>query len=340
MSMPRNIALLGGQSSGKSTLLGALGNALKAETLTHLRMDGLDADARGLQRLAQPLHHGRYPQRTKAGERIDLVVPLRTTGDYFGSDAFTLRAGDYDGEEVDRLFRDRLREWTSEWRQRALADGLLLLLRPGEKTRPPLLQSSPLPDDMARWRLLRERGASSASPSEQASVPHRSDSFFGQIYLEEAPPPPHATPTDPVAIPVELPLIELLQFIRNVRELPAGRRPRKDNERFRIALLVTAWDAVSQDWRKAGPAAFLSHHFPLLDDYLWSNFLPDDVFRFGLSATGGDLRDPDYSQAYLDMDDPAGFVEWLDPLLGIRNSRDIGMPLYWVLFGDRALGAL
>ena len=335
--MPRNIALLGGQSSGKSTFLGALGDALKAEALTHLRLDGLDTDARALRRLAEPLHHGRYPQRTKAGERLDLVVPLRTVGAHFESAPFTLRAGDYDGEEVDRLFRDRLREWTDEWRQRALADGLLLLIRPGEKTRPPRLRSSPMPDDMVRWRMLREQGTSSSSQSEQPPGPHDSASFFGQIHLEEAPPPPHATPTDPVTVPVELPIIELLQFIRNVRELPPGQRPQKDAERFRIAMLVTAWDAVSQDWRKAGPAAFLSHHFPLLDDYLWSNFLQDDVFRFGLSATGGDLRDSDYCQAY--MDDPSGFVEWLDPLHGIRDSRDIGLPLYWLLFGDRALGA-
>lgn len=337
MSMPRNIALLGAQFSGKSTYLGALGYALKAKMLTHLHLAGLDTDARGLQRLAESLHHGRYPQRTKAGERHDLVVPLRTAGDHFGSETFTLRAGDYDGEEVDRLFRDRLREWTSEWRQRALATGFLLLIRPGDTTRAPRLHTSPIPDDMTRWRLLRERGAASASALKPVPEPHRSENFFGQIQLEEAPPPPHATPTDPVSIPVELPLIELLQFIRNVRELPPGQRPRKDEERFRIALLVTAWDAVSPEWRQAGPAAFLSHHFPLLDDYLWSNFLPDDVFRFGLSATGGDLKDATYSEAY--MDDPSGFVEWLDPLQGIRESRDIGMPLYWVLYGDRAFEA-
>jgi hypothetical protein len=171
-------------------------------------------------------------------------------------------------------------------------------------------------------------------------VPHTSEGFFGRIHLDEEIPPPHATPTDPVTIPTELPLIELLQFIRNVRALPPGQRPRKDSERFRIALLVTAWDAVSPEWHEAGPAAFVSHHFPLLDDYLWSNFLQDDVFRFGLSATGGNLRDPDYSQTYLDMDEPAGFVEWQDPLQGIRHSKDIGLPLYWLLYGDRAFGAL
>ncbi|KFA93005.1 hypothetical protein [Archangium violaceum] len=334
--MSRNIALLGAQFSGKSTFLGALGNALKAKALKHLHMAGLDADARALQRLAEPLHHGRYPQRTKAGERQELVVPLRTEGGPFGSDAFTLRAGDYDGEEVDRLFRDRLREWTSEWQQRALAHGFLLLIRPGD-IRPPRLHSHPMPDDMTRWRQLREPGASSASAPVTAQQ-HRSADYFGRIHLEEAPPPPYATASDPVSIPAELPLIELLQFIRNVRELPPGRRPRKDGERFRIALLVTAWDAIPPEWRKAGPAAFLSHHFPLLEDYLWSNFLPDDVFRFGLSATGGDLKDTTYSETY--MDDPSGFVEWLDPAQGILNSRDMGLPLYWALYGDRAFAAL
>ena len=337
MSTSRSIALLGGQSTGKSTYLGALGDALKAEELRHLRLAGLEGDARGLQRLSEPLHEGHYPPRTTSNERLELVARLRTHGTYFESLSFTLRAGDYDGEEVERLFRDRLRQWTSEWRQRALADGLLLLVRPNDAVRQPRSNSESHPNDMARWRMLHQREIIPASPGLQTqSTSARADNFFGSFSIEEVPPAPLAAPSDPVLIPTDLALVELLQFIRNVRDLAPGVRPR-NKERFRVALVVTAWDAISKEWREAGPNRFLAHHLPLLQDYLWSNFLQDDIFRFGLSATGGDLRNPEYSQKY--MDAPEGFVEWQDLGGPIRKSPDIGLPLYWLLFGDRALSA-
>jgi hypothetical protein len=68
-------------------------------------------------------------------------------------------------------------------------------------------------------------------------------------------------------------------------------------------------------------------------DFLWSNFRTEDVFRFGLSSTGGDLNNPAYKKRYLD--DPRGFVEWRD--FGASHaSDDIGLPLYWLLFGQDA----
>jgi hypothetical protein len=339
MSQSHDIALLGGPSTGKSTFLGALVDALQMEKLSHLRLSGLGDDARGLQRLAEPLLAGHYPQRTKASERLGLIAPLRTAGSYFDPLSFTLRAGDYDGEEVERLFRDRIHGWSDEWRQRALSGGFLLLIRPHEHTRPPRQPPASEPDDTSRWRLLRrEPVASSSSPSPRPApaAPTDANRYFGDLSVDEVPPPPRASPTDPVTVPTALSLIELLQFIRHVRKLAPGERPRGE-ERFRIALLVTTWDSVDPGWRKGGHATYLAHHLPLLEDFLWSNFLPDDVFRFGLSSTGGDLRNPDYNTRYLD--DPSGFVEWRDSGSGIQHKRDIGLPLYWLLFGDRALGA-
>ncbi|HSP81448.1 MAG TPA: hypothetical protein VLQ93_23220 [Myxococcaceae bacterium] len=339
MSQAHDIALLGGPSTGKSTYLGALVDALQMEKLEHLQLAGLGDDARGLQRLADPLLEGHYPQRTHSGERLELVAPLRTAGEYFDPLSFTLRAGDYDGEEVDRLFRDRIHGWSDEWRQRAFSSGFLLLVRPDAHSRLPRTHA-PEPDDTSRWSLLRSEPVApqpAPGPRSAPAAPTNPNTFFGELSVDEVPPPPRAAPTDPVTVPTALSIIELLQFIRHVRKLAPGERPRGD-ERFRIALLVTSWDSVDPTWRKAGPAAYLSQHLPLLEDYLWSNFLPDDVFRFGLSATGGDLRTPLYKDKYLE--DPSGFVEWQDAGSGLQTSRDIGLPLYWLLFGDRAFGAL
>ena len=338
MSTSRNLALLGGPFTGKSTYLGALVDALQMRKLKHLELKGMGGDARGLQRLAEPLLEGNYPPRTAVGQRLDLVAPLRTAGSFFESLSFTLRAGDYAGEEVEHLFRDRIHGWSSAWQQRAHSDGFLLLVQPDALTQLPHSQLTGLVDEQQRWRHLRREpeAFSSFSARPVQTAPTNADAFFGKLSMEEVPPPPRAAPSDPVAVPKALAVIELLQFIRHVRGLAPGERPR-GKERFRIALLVSAWDAVDATWREAGPATYLAHHLPLLEDYLWSNFLPDDVFRFGLSSTGGDLHNPDYNEQYLD--DPSGFVEWRDIGRGIQAKPDIGLPLYWLLFGDRALGA-
>jgi hypothetical protein len=159
---------------------------------------------------------------------------------------------------------------------------------------------------------------------------------FGPLAVEGLQEAPRAQPSEPVVVPTALATIELLQFIRYVRGLAPGERPHGER-RLPVALLVSAWDAVDEDWRRAGPTAYLTQNLPLLTDYLWSNFLPDDVFCFGLSATGGDLLDASYRKRY--QDDPSGFVEWTDGSGTRQQSRDIGLPLYWLLFGDRALGA-
>lgn len=337
MSSARSLMLLGGPATGKTTYLGALVDALQNETVRHLRLDGLADDARGLQQLADPLLGGMYPQRTKSAERIPLVAPLRTAGDYFESTAFTLSAGDYDGEEVERLFRDRIHGWTDEWKQRALADGLLLLVRPQAVAQLPRLQPPPEVDEASRWERLHREEKQAAAPrvGRSPATPQRPETIFGAVSIEEVVPPRRAAPTDPVAVPTAFATIELLQFIRRVRGLDPGERPRGE-KRLRIALIVTAWDSVDPHWRQAGPARYLSEQLPLLEDFLWSNFHADDVFRFGLSATGGDLRNPEYSQRYLE--NPGGFVGWRDGM-GLRTHRDIGLPIYWLLFGDRALGA-
>ncbi len=337
MSESRGISLLGGQSTGKSTYLGALVDALQTEKLQHLRLAGLGQDARGLQRLADPLLDGQYPQRTKAGERLSLEAPLRTAGTYFDSRGFMLRAGDYDGEEVERLFRDRIHGFSAEWAERARSGGFLLLVKPDAQTRPPRMDHGA--HDGSAWHLLRQEAKAPSTTASGAapSAPVNATNFFGPDALDEAPAPPRAAFSDPVQVPSTLALIELLQFIRFVRDLAPGERPQRDEERFRIALLVTSWDSVDPAWRQQGPARYLAQHMSLLEDYLWSNFLPDDVFRFGLSSTGGNLADPRHQERYLD--DPSGFVEWMDPLRGIQHTRDIGLPLYWLLFGDSAFGA-
>jgi hypothetical protein len=320
------LALLGGPASGKTTYLGALLDGLESGASSRFVLDGSPSDATAHDRLIEPLLDARYPQRTKA-ERNRLELPLRMVE---GSEAFTLLMGDYDGEEVERLFQDRTRGFSEEWKARSSARGLLLFVRPDALVALPKLDPDGEASEDARWKALTGKQRADKRAPHRVDRPER---VFGPGLAEETPLPPRAAPDHPVRVPTALAVIELLQFLRHVRGLDPGERPPPGE--LRIAFVASAWDAVDRSLRDAGPAGFLAQQAPLLEDYLWSNFHADDVFRFGLSATGGDLRDPRYQEQYRTT--PGGFVEWADATGTIVQTSDLSLPIAWLLSGDRAL---
>lgn len=336
MTASSTLALLGGPESGKTTYLGALVDALQSESLPGLKLGSLPADVRAYQSLTEPLLEGRYSQRTKKEERHLLELPLRALRNGRLEDV-ALTVGDYAGEEVEQLFQDRTSGFSPEWHARAGAQGLLLFLRPDALTPlPPLQRREPL-SDAVRWQALGGRSVEqeNARPSKTTeATPVRPEHVFGPGVIDEPVGPAPARPNDRVRVPTVLAIIELLQFLRHIRDLAPGERLPPGE--LRVAILTTAWDAVDRSWRERGPRSFLVEHAPLLDDFLWSNFHEDDVACFGLSSTGGDLRDERYRERYLD--DMHGFVGWADLTGKVARSRNIALPIAWVLSGDQALG--
>lgn len=324
----RTLALLGGPNSGKTTFLGALADAVSAGSTKRLRLRGAPQDARALMRLQEPLARGEYPQRTKA-ERHHLRAPLITRGTGATDVAFDLDVGDYAGEDVERLFVERQGGFSDEWRARAGAAGLLLFVRPGADVRlPTSVRSSPT--DAERWAAVKgEVEAEQASEGEGPRARFR----YGISAGDEASSP--LGPREPVRVPTTLALIEVLQFLRYARDLAPGERPLAGIQR--IAVLLSAWDAVGRASRVRGPTRYVADEVALLNDYLWSNYRPTDVMCFGLSATAGDLNDPKHRERYLD--DPHGFVEWSMAGGVVHSTRDLTLPLRWALFGDNALEA-
>lgn len=316
MTESQGVCVLGGPSSGKSTYLGAVASAVEDQDTRLFRMGELPDDVSGLARLQDPLLEGRYPQRTQSGEKAELRMVLEARAPLPDA-TVEVSIIDYAGETVERLFRDRTRGWTSEWQVRASSAGVLVFLRP------PAVQALP--------RLKRAPARGIPQGSEIARV-------FGDDTLapDESPSAPPTAVTDPVRMPTELAIIELLQFLRYVRGLAPGERPRPDD--WRIGVMVAAWDDVSDDWRKQGPKAYLQQEFSLLEDFLWSNFHSAGVRRFGLSATGGDLEDKGYRQGYVDGE-ATGFVTW-NAAGRVREATDLALPLAWALFGDRAFRGL
>jgi len=330
----RQIAILGASASGKSTWIGALASSLLEDSAEHVCLVDVAAAMAPLLRLSEPLELGEYPKRTPIDHQTDLELPLATKGERFPDARFTLRVGDYAGEQVERLFRDRARGWSEAWKTRARADAIVLFLRPEATTPLPRLEPSRATRD--QWEALR-----SSSPEAPATVHLKSpqaagpEDLFSDVLVEEAADAPAPAPGEPVRVPTVLALVELLQFLRDVRGLAPGERP--PTGALRIVLLASAWDQVDQAWRTngQGPAAFLAEQAPLLHDFLWSNFHADDVFRFGLSSTGGDLGKLGHRERY--EEEPGGFVEWTDTTGHLCSTRDLALPLYWALFGDAAL---
>ncbi len=240
MSTPVTIALLGGPASGKTTYLGALADALSANVSTSLRIARAAADARGFLRLMEPLQQGEYPRRTNE-ERHRFHAELDAISPDGAATRLTLEAGDYDGEEVERLFR-RERPLTDEWRARADARGVLLFVR-HDATTPLPKDARPPPTDAERWKAVQGAPAESNMPRSTTPDDPMARLGYGLTTIDLAAPP--ARPHDRVKVPTTLALIEVLQFLRHLRGLDPGERPRRGSQR--VAILLAAWDAVAEN---------------------------------------------------------------------------------------------
>jgi hypothetical protein len=331
MNARSTVALLGGPGSGKTTYLGAIIRALEACDLSRLRLGLLPEDATAYEQLSEPLLELKYPQRTKAAERHTLDLPLRATRDGRVED-ISLSMGDYAGEEVERLFMDRNHGFSPEWRARADARGLLLFLRPDVLTPLPRLRPHEPLTDRERMLALKTKGAPTGRARPRKKTEADPEVAFGAGLQDDLRKPRVAAPSDPVQVPTVLAVVELLQFLRHERGLDPGERPASGE--MRIALLAAAWDAVDPSWQRKGPGELFAERAPLLEDFLWSNYRPEDVFHFGISSTAGDLEDERYKEQY--REDPHGFVVWGDASGRLHRRRNLALPIEWVLFGDEA----
>ncbi len=126
----------------------------------------------------------------------------------------------------------------------------------------------------------------------------------------------------------------MLQMVRARRQWSLGERPRT----VRLAVVLTAWDAVDSHLAALGPDHYLRERLSLLHDFVWSNFGPTSFRCFGLSATGKDLeKDDSYSQRFRDRESSLSKVFWSTSGDEVHEDDDVSLPFAWAIAGDAAL---
>ncbi len=122
----------------------------------------------------------------------------------------------------------------------------------------------------------------------------------------------------PGGIPTQVKLVDLLQLLCD----------HIDKERFRLAVVVSAWDLVGEE---ALPSEWLTRALPLLDQFLISARSRLDFRIYGVSAQGGQLpEDVDRLRAYTKASDRIEVV-----LDDSAPTHDITAPIRWALNIDR-----
>lgn len=111
-------------------------------------------------------------------------------------------------------------------------------------------------------------------------------------------------------------LVEMLQFIN---------RERKDDDKTKIAIVVSAWDkAIELHGENYIPMQWVSSECPLLFQFLYSN---DDLYEidfFGISAQGGDYSKD--KQELIKMD----ITKRIKVVNNGEISFDIAKPIVWL----------
>ncbi len=314
MTSMRHVALIGGPESGKTTYVARLWLQLEEDLPdASLRRRGILDSFEDVNALMEPLLGGTYPQRTKA-ERHALRVPLTFVGER-GEEPVELFVPDYNGEEVEWLFKYRGERWTEEWERQAGATGIMIFVRPT------LLKDLP---ELTRGHVP-VGGSDDTEPQDLFDTP--------RVEAED-PPQRYPDPESAVHVPTSVNLVEVLQFVREAKGLNIGERPKPGT--LRVAVVISCWDVIA-DKAKTGPYGYVQQRLALLDDVLWSNFHPEDIRMFGLSSTGGDLRDKKFAEQY--EPERSGYVVVQDrPDAHPRQVDDVALPVAWLIGGDHVPG--
>lgn len=125
-------------------------------------------------------------------------------------------------------------------------------------------------------------------------------------------------------IPTQISLLELLRFTdENVS--------RSNKSKPKVAVIIAAWDLLSEEEKVQGPIGYLQNQFPMFAGRI-EDIDTLDVKVFGCSIVGGDLKEDAFEQAFLNNSiDKTGYIVHYDSTGVLINDADITKPINWLL---------
>lgn len=140
------------------------------------------------------------------------------------------------------------------------------------------------------------------------------------------------TEWDPEKSPTQVKLVDILQILVDQRPSRAL---------VRLALVVSAWDSIEAIHRvrprggrraELTPDTWLEQTLPLLHQYLQGNAATFTVQVFGISAQGGDVKNPHDVERLSALDVTTDRV---NVVCGTNCTNDVTTPIRWLLGGAR-----
>jgi double-GTPase-like protein len=303
------VLLIGGPETGKSNFLfRAWTHIFSGDGL--VEKDGMPPDAEYLRDGAERQLRGEYAGHTSQEVQVISSIPVIQKGG--AHNKALLRVPDIDGEQINRIYRDR--KWSQDWESIVTENTAYLFF---------VRVNSPQTIAPLDWITCHELygGAPLVEPTTevQGSAPVRTEEVGDGRAHESV-----KNDETNVETPTQVVLVDWLQFILNALHSKYAYSVRP-----RVGIVVTGWDSVPSD-SQGGPSEWIKDNMPLLYQFCVTNADLFDFSYFGSSIFSGDPEnDPEFKEELAKKDPRTmGYVRY-----STSNTRsgDFTIPIAWAL---------
>jgi Double-GTPase 1 len=271
-----SVVVIGIPESGKSSFIAALSHILEFREIdTELTLAQLPDEAQYLFEMRNEWQGCRPFERTKAGSFHPIIFNLQDKS----GDRVDLSFPDIAGEEFEEQWSTRI--WNELYlKSIEQAYGVLLFINARTLRKPFSLADA----DKVKRSVMALLDGMEDDADQVDAAPEAEDS--GQAIARQVSSLAFETKQDrsnpavwePRKADEQAKLVDILQSLVDFSQ----------DRRWRLGIVVSAWDLVRKVDSKALPREWIEMNMPLLRQYLQSNRSSFEVETFGVSAQGGD----------------------------------------------------